>query len=190
MIYAVGRQLFNKQVGLVAALILALSSFNITYSQEARMYTLMVLLALLSMYFFWRFLQQSNLVSSSRLCSLNNAFGVDAQLWLVCRHCPEHLRRDSASAINGSHVSAEALGRAASDRCSAFCSVDGRLGPTNLAALSNGIQFSTPYNSRFYLHIFWLFRHGSVVSAISGVVGTLLIRDIKKYAVRWIGKLL
>ena len=64
MIYAVGRELFNKQVGLVAALILALSSFNIAYSQEARMYTLMVLLALLSVYFFWRFLQQSSLVSS------------------------------------------------------------------------------------------------------------------------------
>jgi len=63
-IYVVGRQLFNKEAGLLAALILALSSFNIWYSQEARMYSLMVLLALLSMYFFWRFLQQSNLVSS------------------------------------------------------------------------------------------------------------------------------
>jgi uncharacterized membrane protein len=64
MIYVVGRQLFNKEAGLLAALILALSSFNIWYSQETRMYSLMVLLALLSMYFFWRFLQQSNLVSS------------------------------------------------------------------------------------------------------------------------------
>jgi uncharacterized membrane protein len=64
MIYVVGRQLFNKGVGLVGALILALSSFNIYYSQEARMYSLLVLLALVSMYFFWRFLQQSNLVSS------------------------------------------------------------------------------------------------------------------------------
>ena len=64
MIYIVGRQLFNKEAGLVAALILALSSFNIYYSQEARMYSLMVLLALLSMHFFWRFLQQSSLVSS------------------------------------------------------------------------------------------------------------------------------
>jgi mannosyltransferase len=64
MIYVVGRQLFNKQAGLVAALILAISSFNIWYSQETRMYSLMVLLALLSMYFFWRFLQQSSLVSS------------------------------------------------------------------------------------------------------------------------------
>jgi len=64
MIYVLGRQLFNKEVGLVGALILALSSFNIYYSQETRMYSLMVLLALLSMYFFLRFLQQSNLVSS------------------------------------------------------------------------------------------------------------------------------
>ena len=37
MIYVLGRQLFNEEVGLVAALILALSSFNIQYSQEARM---------------------------------------------------------------------------------------------------------------------------------------------------------
>jgi len=64
MIYVVGRQLFNKETGLVGALILALSSFNIYYSQETRMYSLMALLALLSMYFFWRFLRQSNLVSS------------------------------------------------------------------------------------------------------------------------------
>jgi len=63
MIYVVGRQLFNREAGLVGALILALSSFNIYYSQETRMYSLMALLALLSMYFFWRFLQQSNLVS-------------------------------------------------------------------------------------------------------------------------------
>jgi len=39
MIYVVGRQLFNKGVGLVAAFILALSSFNIYYSQETRMYS-------------------------------------------------------------------------------------------------------------------------------------------------------
>jgi mannosyltransferase len=64
MIYVVGRQLFNREAGLVGALILALSSFNIQYSQETRMYSLMVLLALISMYFFWRFLQRSSLISS------------------------------------------------------------------------------------------------------------------------------
>jgi len=65
MIYVIGRQLFKKEVGLVAALILALSSFNIQYSQETRMYSLMVLLALFSMYFFLRFLQRSTLASSA-----------------------------------------------------------------------------------------------------------------------------
>ena len=65
MIYVVGRQLFNKEVGLVGALILALSSFNIWYSQETRMYSLMVLLALLSMYFFLCFLQRGTLALSA-----------------------------------------------------------------------------------------------------------------------------
>jgi len=64
MIYAVGRQLFNEEAGLLSALILALSSFNIWYSQETRMYTLMVLLALLSMYFFTRFLQKTTVAVS------------------------------------------------------------------------------------------------------------------------------
>ena len=65
MIYVVGRRLFNKEVGLVGALILALSSFNVYYSQETRMYSLMALLALLSMYFFLRFLQRSTLAVSA-----------------------------------------------------------------------------------------------------------------------------
>ena len=65
VIYLVGRQLFDKEAGLMAALILAFSSFNVQYSQEARMYTLMVLLALLSMYFFLRVLRRSTLATSA-----------------------------------------------------------------------------------------------------------------------------
>jgi uncharacterized membrane protein len=65
MIYVLGRQLFSEEAGLVAALILAISSFNIWYSQETRMYTLMVLLTLLSMYFFLQLLQWSTLASSA-----------------------------------------------------------------------------------------------------------------------------
>jgi len=64
VIYVLGRQLFNKQVGLLAALLLALSGFNIQYSQEARMYSLMVLLALLSMFFFIRFLHGNTVAIS------------------------------------------------------------------------------------------------------------------------------
>jgi len=52
MIYKVGSKIFNKKTGLLSALLLTLSLFHIQYSQEARDYSLMVLLALVSMYFF------------------------------------------------------------------------------------------------------------------------------------------
>jgi uncharacterized membrane protein len=65
MTYMVGRQLFNEEAGLLGALILAVSAFNVQYSQEARMYSLMVLLALLSAYFFIRLSRQSTLALSA-----------------------------------------------------------------------------------------------------------------------------
>lgn len=52
VIYAVGKFLFGKRAGLVAALILALSVFHVKYSQEARGYTLMAFLTLVSFYYF------------------------------------------------------------------------------------------------------------------------------------------
>lgn len=58
VIYLLGCSLFDKQVGLASAFILAFSPFNITYSQEARMYSLMLLFTLVSMYFFVRLLER------------------------------------------------------------------------------------------------------------------------------------
>jgi len=49
MIYQAGKLFFGRSVGLMAALILALSQFHIYFSQEARMYTLISLLSLCSM---------------------------------------------------------------------------------------------------------------------------------------------
>lgn len=51
-IYMVGRLTFNKKVGLIAALILATSVFHIKYSQEARAYSLLAFLTLLSFYYY------------------------------------------------------------------------------------------------------------------------------------------
>jgi mannosyltransferase len=82
VIYVLGRRLFNEEAGLLAALILAFSTFNIQYSQEARMYSLMVLLALLSMYFFIRFVQRNTVaisvgyVISTTLLLYTHAYGV------------------------------------------------------------------------------------------------------------------
>jgi uncharacterized membrane protein len=64
-IYLLGRLLYGESVGLLSALILAISAFNVQYSQEARMYSLMVVLTLLSMYFFVLFLRKGTLAVSA-----------------------------------------------------------------------------------------------------------------------------
>ncbi|MEA2575654.1 MAG: mannosyltransferase, partial [Chloroflexia bacterium] len=48
--YRIGHDLFGKRVGLMAALLVSLSAFQIYYSQETRYYSLFVLCALLSYY--------------------------------------------------------------------------------------------------------------------------------------------
>ena len=53
-IYALGAELFNARVGLVAALLLPVNAFFIHYAQEARGYSLALLLIILSSYFFVR----------------------------------------------------------------------------------------------------------------------------------------
>jgi mannosyltransferase len=54
LVYVLGRELFAPGVGLLASVLTALSPFHIWYSQEARMYSLLCLLSLLSIYFFAR----------------------------------------------------------------------------------------------------------------------------------------
>ncbi len=52
VIYFFGSHIFTKKAGLLAAFLAALSPFQILYSQEARMYPLLALTAVLSLYFF------------------------------------------------------------------------------------------------------------------------------------------
>src|SRR5439155_19635285 len=49
-----GRQLFGRNVGLLAAFLLAINGFHIRYSQEARSYSLYVFLVVLSCWFYIR----------------------------------------------------------------------------------------------------------------------------------------
>ena len=51
-IYALGRRLFDAQTGFIAAALLAVNAFHVCYSQEARSYSLMVLLCILSSLYF------------------------------------------------------------------------------------------------------------------------------------------
>ncbi len=57
MIYKLGSVISNKSTGLISALILCFSVFHVQYSQEARSYSLMLLLSIISMYSFVRFLE-------------------------------------------------------------------------------------------------------------------------------------
>ena len=53
VLYKIGRHLFSPQIGLVAALLLSISPVHIWYSQEVRMYVLLTLLSMVSIYLFW-----------------------------------------------------------------------------------------------------------------------------------------
>ena len=52
LLFKLGRKLFDQRVGVLAAFLLSISPFHIWFSQEARMYTLAVLLSLSSVYTF------------------------------------------------------------------------------------------------------------------------------------------
>lgn len=80
--YAVARRIFNNRTAIISALLLALSPFHINYSQEARGYSLMVLLALLSFYYFVRLVRNEGshnsigYVISTVLLLYTHAYGV------------------------------------------------------------------------------------------------------------------
>ncbi|MDT4895656.1 MAG: mannosyltransferase [Acidobacteriota bacterium] len=57
VVYKVATHLFDRSTGLLAAGLLALSRFHLEFSQEARMYSLLCLLSLLSVYYFLKLLE-------------------------------------------------------------------------------------------------------------------------------------
>ena len=57
-IYWLGRRLFDRRVGLIAATLLSLNAYHVRYAQEARSYSLFVFLTILSSIYFLRSLEQ------------------------------------------------------------------------------------------------------------------------------------
>jgi hypothetical protein len=62
LVYRLTRDLQGQRSGLVAAFLLAISPAHIWYSQEARMYALLVLLCTLSFYLGWRWTEEKRAV--------------------------------------------------------------------------------------------------------------------------------
>ena len=61
MIYQVGRLGLGRPAGLLGAFFLALNPFHLWYSQEARMYTMVVFFVLGSIYFFLRAIRENTM---------------------------------------------------------------------------------------------------------------------------------
>jgi mannosyltransferase len=106
-IYLLGRRLFDSRVGLIAAALLAVNAYHIQYSQDARSYSLMVFLCLLSSLYFLRRLSEPS--CSNRVAYiLISALAVYAQFfslllviaqWLSLKmldreRVPQQIRRD------------------------------------------------------------------------------------------------
>ena len=58
VLYYLGARLFDSRTGLFAAALLTVNAYHIRYSQEARSYSLMVLLCTLSCFYFLEYLQE------------------------------------------------------------------------------------------------------------------------------------
>jgi mannosyltransferase len=61
LIIALGTRLFKRAVGLIAGALLAVSAYQVWYSQEAKMYTLITMLALAALYFLRRAVEEGKL---------------------------------------------------------------------------------------------------------------------------------
>jgi uncharacterized membrane protein len=104
LIYGLGRRLFDARVGIIAASLLAVNAYHVQNSQDARSYSLMVLLCLLSSLCFLRCLAEPSrrnraaYVITSALAVYAQFFAVLLVLvqWLSLRY----VERDSVS----SHV--------------------------------------------------------------------------------------
>lgn len=81
VLYLLGKRLFNARVGLLSALFLALNAFHLNQSQEARSYSLLVLLVTLSALCFVRAVEQPSrrnwalYVLTSALAVYSHLFG-------------------------------------------------------------------------------------------------------------------
>jgi mannosyltransferase len=107
LIYLLGRRLFDSRVGLVAAALLAVNAYHVQYSQDARSYSLMVFLCLLSSLYFLKSLNEPSRRNRA-VYVLGSALAVYAQFYSVLlviaqwaslrtldrRQIPQQIRRD------------------------------------------------------------------------------------------------
>lgn len=73
VIFRVGKLIYNEKVGVISAFLLSISLFHIRYSQEARFYTLLTFLILLSNFYFIKLLKENNIKNAGIYIILTTA---------------------------------------------------------------------------------------------------------------------
>jgi mannosyltransferase len=116
LVYLLGRRLFDERVGLVAAALLSVDVFHIWFSQEARGYSLAVLLVCVSTYLFLAIVERPDrrapwigYVASSVLAVYSHVFAVFviASHWLSLG--PKRLHETGPGRIAGAMVAIAAF---------------------------------------------------------------------------------
>ncbi|QQG43451.1 MAG: glycosyltransferase family 39 protein [Candidatus Daviesbacteria bacterium] len=74
LVYLLGKELFNKKIGALAALLLAVAPLHVYYSQEARMYSFAAFAVALNSYFFVRLLKNKLQVNLGFIGEAKNLF--------------------------------------------------------------------------------------------------------------------
>ncbi len=76
-IYLLGKEIFSRKAGLIAAVLLAVNYFHLYYSQDARMYGLLFLMTTLSFYYLVKFIKKPTLKAAI-------IYGVFSALMIYC----------------------------------------------------------------------------------------------------------
>lgn len=61
ILYLIVKNIFNQEVALYSSILLSFNFFHIRYSVEARPYSLVILISIFSLYWFWLFIKKYNL---------------------------------------------------------------------------------------------------------------------------------
>ncbi|KGO85821.1 hypothetical protein Q765_14445 [Flavobacterium rivuli WB 3.3-2 = DSM 21788] len=90
VLYYLGKELFNKNVALIAVALLCINHFDIYYSQDARMYTMLFFSTTLSFLFLIRYIKTPTL-KSALIYSFSTALLVNTHFYALFALCTQYL---------------------------------------------------------------------------------------------------
>lgn len=88
--YALGKEIFNKKVGLFAAILITVNYFHLNYSQDGRMYALLFLTTIFSFLFLVRFIKKPS-IKTGLLYGFFSALMIYSHFFALFALCSQYL---------------------------------------------------------------------------------------------------